>query len=551
MNKRIIYGLGCLLAALASCSESDDLPADTNRGPLTLWASIAGSGGTATRATSTLPDGSYTSFGKDDQVGFYSQKGNVATGGGFANERMDYGTKANYESDHDYHSFFSKDMNVDYNNIKPMTAYYPYYDKMEDSSDPGMLIRGDNGSMKDILFGFSQDLKVGSYSISGAFNHIGARIIITLGEGFSTDNNTTITLRMNKPFKYMKIVDGDEPARYYKVPKFIEETNNPTEEDYTFTAQKYRTDEVEKYYVILPTCCNHMEREDEIEAYVYSITLKDIYGAERTIKTENWVLPDGHRLDIGHELWRGNNYKVTISMEGLEPTIYPHDIYPWGEEDVTSEAGTGIHDIKELADWIKTYNSPDSENRTEALKKYGSLGGTESNQKWSFYLTGDIDCSNILEHLQADKEVSSFINEFKDNLDGRGYTLKNISLKSTSETGAGLFGTLSGTVTNLHVENITVVDENSKSVGSLAATISGGTVSNCTVRNLNIIGKSYAGALAGEMTGETAKAEGCTFTGTVAGKRNEGNTSKLVGNHTAGTLKSDNNAVNVIYVEVK
>lgn len=546
MNKRIIYGLGCLLAALASCSESDDLPADTNRGPLTLWASIAGSGGTATRATSTLPDGSYESFGSGDQVGFYSDKGNVATGDGFANVCMDYGTKANYESDHDYHSFFSKDMNVDYNNIKPMTAYYPYYDKMEDSSDPGMFIRGDNGSMKDILFGFSQDLKVGSYSISGSFNHIGARIIITLGEGFSTDNNPTITLRMNKPFKYMKIVDGDEPARYYKVPKFIEETNNPTEEDFIFTAKKYRTDEVEKYYVILPTCCNHINGMGSIDAHVYSITLKDIYGAERTIKTEDWVLPDGHRLDIGNELWRGNNYKVTISMEGLEPTIYPHDIYPWGEENVTSEADTGIRDINGLNEWISTYNkyNTETEHNDETiaiLRKYGSLGGSESNQQWSFYLTGDIDCSSKTD------QVASFINNFKDNLDGRGYTLKNISLKSTSATGAGLFGTLSGTVTNLHVENITVVDENSKSIGSLAATISGGTVSNCTVRNLNIIGKDYAGALAGEMTDETAKAEGCTFTGTVAGKRTDTN-QKLVGNKTGGEL-TDNNAVNVIYVD--
>lgn len=538
MDKRIIYGLGCLLAVFASCSESDDHPADMNRGPLTLWVSIADSGGTATRAEATLPGGSYESFGSGDQVGFYSEKGNADTGGGFVNVRMNYGTQADVSgSGHKYHSFISNDMNVDYNNIEPMSAYFPYYAYMEVASDPGMPIRREDDTMEDILFGYSQDLEVGSRNISGAFNHVGARIIITLDEGFDKAENQTVKLRMNMPFKYMKIVDGDEPARYYKVPKFIAETTNPTEEDYTFTAQKNDVDG--KYYAILPSCCNHISGEEPIVASVYSITLKDNYGEERTIKTEGWRLPNGDRLDIGNELWRGNNYKVTIRMEELEPTIYPHGIEDWGEEIITSEAGTGINDINDLNSWIQAYNSPNSEERTETLRKYGSLDGSESNAQWSFYLTGDIDCSS------KSVELASFINEFQDKLDGRGYTLKNITLKSTNETGAGLFGTLSGTVENLHIENITVVDENENSIGSLASVISGGTVSNCTVRNINLIGKGFAGALTGEMTGGTA--ESCTFTGTVAGKRNTGNDGKLVGNLSTGVTLTGNNTVNVIY----
>lgn len=43
---------------------------------------------------------------------------------------------------------------------------------------------------------------------------------------------------------------------------------------------------------------------------------------------------------------------------------------------------------------------------------------------------------------------------------------------------------------------------------------------------------------------------GCTFIGIVAGKRNDTN-DKLVGNHTAGDVSSDNNTTSVIYNDVE
>lgn len=526
-----------LSALLVSCSsEEENMPAHDGHGQLKLYASIVPANENATRAATDLTGKSYDAFATGDVMGLYSRDGNLNGTNGdhsFTNVSLVCGTYSSVDEEDRTHSVFLADnLNVDYNRFRPAAAYYPYYENMETAADPGMPIRKNDGTVEDILFCFSYSLRSSSGYISGGFEHAGARLIVTCGEGFNKVANQEITLRMNKPFKYFKVVDGDEPdGSYYKVPKYVPVSETEaTEGDYVYkTYPVVETNGTTRYYAILPSSSNHIKDESSIGAGVESVTLKDNDGNVRTISTTN--------LDI-HELWRSNNYYLTIKLENLVPTIYPYAIEPWGEETITTDAGTGINNIDELQSWMQTYNR-DRSSSNEELKKYGSFNGTETDGQWLFYLTGDIDCSSIT-------GLATFLNQFEDKLDGRGYTLSNITLTSKQDGGAGLVGTLSGNavIENLHIEKITVNDNLSKSVGTIASVIEGGTVNNCTIEGLNVVGNNYAGALAGEMS--AGSITGCTFIGTVAGKRND-KTNKLVGKGSGIPTMTGNNTANVIY----
>lgn len=98
-----------------------------------------------------------------------------------------------------------------------------------------------------------------------------------------------------------------------------------------------------------------------------------------------------------------------------------------------------------------------------------------------FYLTGDIDCSSLT-------GLSRLIDVMQDKLDGRGFTLLNLTL-TTSTEGAGLVGSLqgNGAIENLNIEGLTITDTKGYPIGSIASVISpSATVDNCTVTRMTI-----------------------------------------------------------------
>lgn len=544
MKNTLIYSFSWMIlsALLASCSnEAEEQPANVHS-RLTLYANIIPANNGTTRAGTDITGKSYNTFSSGDKIGLYSKDGNL-NGGGFNNISLSCGK---IEGNHSV--FIADNLNIDYNRFSPAAAYYPYDEEMETANYAGTEIRDNDGYVEDFLLIFSNSLTVGSGYLSGGFEHAGARVIITLGEGFDKVTDQEITLTMNQPFKYFKVVDGDRPdGTYYKVPTYVPDPKG----DQTlcdFKTYPVVENGATKYYAILPSCSNHIAQKDEnggfvldddgsiksalsITAGVVSVTLKDNDGITRTISTKD--------LNVS-ELWRGNNYRLTIEMVNLVPTIYPHSIEPWGETTITTEKD-GINNLDDLQLWMQAYNQNRSPSNT-VLESYGSFNGSEENGQWSFYLSGDIDCSSI-------SNVAVFLDDFQDKLDGRGYTLSNITLTSGTDGGAGFVKRLSGdaVIENLNIEKITVNDTGGKSIGTIASVISGGTIKNCTVEGLNIVGSNYAGALAGEMS--SGSVTGCTFIGTVAGRRND-NTTKLVGNMTGGTIEG-NNAANVIYNDIQ
>lgn len=136
--------------------------------------------------------------------------------------------------------------------------------------------------------------------------------------------------------------------------------------------------------------------------------------------------------------------------------------------------------------------------------------------------------------------------QFQGTFDGHGYTIKNLNVDSSAQTGAhyssGLFGWLNNaTVKNLTVENATV--KGNHNVGVIAGYMetAGCTISNCHVIGATVVGKHANGDACGDKVGvivghagnagvkvENCSAKGCTVTagrdaGQIVGAAKEAN----------------------------
>lgn len=141
----------------------------------------------------------------------------------------------------------------------------------------------------------------------------------------------------------------------------------------------------------------------------------------------------------------------------------------------------------------------------------GSLEGVEQNKNANAILLADIDLEGARWQTIASTILyneSTYNNgEYPDGgyggtFDGNFHTVKNfrVCAEGGIKGSYGLFGTLSGTVKNLAVENM-IFDLNGAidgRVGAIVGQIIGGTVENCYVKNATITPANYvAGGIAG------------------------------------------------------
>lgn len=110
------------------------------------------------------------------------------------------------------------------------------------------------------------------------------------------------------------------------------------------------------------------------------------------------------------------------------------------------------------------------------------------------------------------------------NLDGGGFTIKNLKVDDSESDFCGLFSTLQdATITNLTLQSCTVVGGSHTAI--LAGDIASCTISNVTVLNCSVNGKSYVGSLAGRLSKSTLQnvyaiettVKGASQTGGIAG----------------------------------
>lgn len=130
-------------------------------------------------------------------------------------------------------------------------------------------------------------------------------------------------------------------------------------------------------------------------------------------------------------------------------------------------------------------------------------------------LLGDIDLSKYCsENIGSWTPIGANDKEFKGTFDGNNYILSNLYINST-ENYQGLFGTVTnGTIKNLNIKgNI----KGGNSLGLIAGKVTGGNISNIkTTSDSNVNGTYYIGGLVGNADNNT-KFEKCENGATVSG----------------------------------
>ena len=401
-------------------------------------------------------------------------------------------------------SFVNEDIEISsMTNLGPTFAYYPYSEVnsnksnintngtlkyeldiyKDDSNNP--YTEGNNNTVIDLLTASNSGSLSGG-KISYSFRHACSMLLIYRGEGFD-QKSTDVTVKIKQGLK--AYVYRGTSGNFSLT---TEQDNTAPTEFKTNYCSSYLMEGSEKvrpvYSVILPP-----------GATVEYIKLEDNFG------TMQYVYPEETMT-----LAKGTRYPVTVKLDGLYPTIYPHDIVAWGDVPITidqNDKNPGIYSLDNFNEWIKEYTNTTPQN--EILEKYG-IQNLETN-KWTFHLYADIDCSTI-----TDKQF--LIKAFTDCLEGHGHTLKNVTLtKAEDETDAniGVIGTLNGgSINNLKIDSITVsggTTENDN-IGTLVGTITDGSITKCKITGINIDCKNgKIGALAGKI--ETGTIETCLLEG--------------------------------------
>ncbi len=145
----------------------------------------------------------------------------------------------------------------------------------------------------------------------------------------------------------------------------------------------------------------------------------------------------------------------------------------------------------------------------------GTLDGVAQNQSANAILMADIDMSAITGYVPIGGTTGLYYSTEGDDkgyqgiFDGNGHVIKNLSVKGSdaNELTYGVFGTLSGTVKHLGVENFTFTlgSQDCRAGGIAGQVLSGGLIEDCYVANSTITATDkVAGGIAG-----------CNYAGTI------------------------------------
>lgn len=421
-------------------------------------------------------------------IGLYSQN---STAGNFDENRL-VNTPLTFNGS----SFKNENIDIpSMTNLGRTFVYYPYSAANPDTqnqetgnklqypinleyseNDPNKL-PNDKNRVIDLLTAKNSGSLNSQGKIYYSFSHACSMLMIYRGEGFlladrETEKNDVVEVKLKigrKAFVRSTDISKNDFSLY------TENDNTQTDLIYPTNVTIENEGDPEKAKsintVILPP-----------GAEIEYIMMTDMFGTKQYIYPEQSL-----------KLTAGKKQPVTVSLKGLDPTIFPHEITDWEDKVITIETkNKGIYDLNEFKAWINAYSINDE----SALENYG----TKVNDKWTFHIYSDID-------FTTETAVQSFIPNFKDNLEGHGHILKNISLQQTgdnADTNLGFVGNLNGgSINNLKIDGISVTSsaDTENHVGTIAGTVIGGSITNCKITGINIeCEKGFAGALAGSIT---------------------------------------------------
>ena len=427
-------------------------------------------------------------FQNDCQIGIYSLNGTDGTGNNplvntplifkgssFVNEGIQIPSMTNLGKTFAYYPY-SK-----INNVIKTENGYPIDIYIKDNNNPYYSTDNNNPYNRNKVIDLLTASNTGSLDdgkIFYSFKHACSMLMIYRGDGFDSENISDRTVKV-------KLKKGLEAFVVYETNKIILKTYPDEEAEQIFETnycESYKAvgqlEAKPVYSVILPP-----------GAEVEYIQMMDNFGTMQYIYPENDMTLDG-----------GYRYPVTVKLDGLFPTIYPHEIKVWTNETISISKNDGIYTTADLKGWMDAYNRDNQSD--DQLKEYGTK---DNSGKWTFHIYADIDCSAI-------GDCQSFIQIFKDCLEGHGHTLSNINLKksdnsSTSEN-IGFIGNLAdgGSINNLKIDGISISGgtDADDCTGTIAGTITGGSITECKITGINInCEKGLVGSLAGKATSGT------------------------------------------------
>ena len=559
MKTRITYSLvaGIFLLGLLTGCNSEYVPeigTYPGHNYLAIEGEIVGAG-LATRAN-TDPLGSYQSFAYDDAIGFYSFHKPGCTLGSrqehmaiqdpsdyLKNECLKY---SNATGTPKFISDKIKDVAI--NTLGQTFAYFPYSaetvpegyvkqngDKFESLTKHEHYIHIFDGDKQVVdLLTATKRLY---YDVNYKFGHQFSMVLLFLGNGFNDNDNEELTVHLTE-----RIIGAHLTRKWL---------NSAYPEGLEFS--------VDRVPLYSPSDLGYSSFK-AINRGLY------VLGSGEPRTAYSVILPYGSEIDYIElkdkndniqkvkptalaELEAGWIYPATIRMDdGLEPTVYPHEIIPWGEpSNITVNLLRGIYTADDFKAWLKLYNEnidelPFNELLHESFEKYGDYDQDE--QKWSFYLRDNIDCTGIesTDGTLIKKLVKGV------NIYGGRYKLENLMRDSKGadpEIGMGLIGKIEGgELHDLRLYFPTVRYNGDKPAGCLAAVISGGVIDNCTVREAAMMCEGTAGTLAGQMTGGTVNE--CKFHGLVQATEPENITPAYLGIFGAMPKVGEKDIINII-----
>ena len=540
-----IWGWLAVMLLFIGCRQDEIWTGDD---PLRMdYLQIEGeiAGAMAGRAT---PDNkltmSYDTFGSGDTIGFFSYHDpNCAKPDRWSHRKGNddtlylKNTKLTYSDMGGARKFTSTEVaNVALGKFGVTFAYFPFAPKEKmplnyvKSNGSSLVVPSGSQKGEHYIHIFTEDghivdlltaQKMQYDNINYQFRHRFAMVLLFLGEGFSpdTEGNEKLTVHLTYHVLGAHILRKEiDPFPYEDFPLTVDTVPLDRASQYDFGRSSFTAPRVDDYTLlggqeprtVYPVILPAGAKIDYIE-------VKDKTGKPQRVKPTRGEALTG--LEGG---WK---HPLTIRMEGITPTVYPHEIIDWNEQHVGEvDKLPGIHSEEQFAVWLEVYNrnadnmeSMTTEDST-LLAQYGVYNNEETlGPGWTFYLWNDIDCKDMKPDasgalIKALPEGVTF--------DGKGYVLHNLMLDfehtAPSSGRVGLIGEIrGGRLRNLHLDFVTVRNMTADALsGCIAGCISGGEVYGCTVREAAMMCRDgVAGVLAGEMTG--GRVSDCKFHGMV------------------------------------
>ena len=532
----LLFGLGC---ALWSCSDYEETEIRTilKKG-VSINVMLENFGSSESRAVTATDDDNYSvvAFSGNDQIGLYTDGGNRSddTQNGFTNLCLTFSGPSG--SNTYGYSFSTTEADCDPAQVNAAFAYFPYEENIETD---GIALRGTDGRCTDILvMSKSSSSQASTSGLLGSFMHAFSEIIIIRGEGFKNPRNNEIDIYLTEGYTHAKVGDkgSDVSNNFYKamIPYMKGDVENEDAKKWTaWQGDAYKDKENKEYpdawYVLLPTTFGANNGTGMAEVDYVEIT--DDYG--KTHKISSISLYRSTKF-----LNPGDRYPLVVEMKGLEPTLRPVDIIDWNDEEIEDYLPEGISSVGDFNTWKNAYTdylSSSNSTLIETLAKYGdrTVSSDRTITSWHFYVTHDIDFK--------DTEFSIGKLAAGDILDGRNNTISNIKIKEN-----GFIGTLSGSLMNLNLQGVNVLNDSPDSpTGGLAGIIEGGIVDHCSIDAV-VESAGAVGMCAGSISGGTV--QNSTFMGLIIGA--ESCPDYLFGS-SSGSPVLTNNINGVVYSSLK